>query len=558
MGRQRRVYTDEETGRLYHLVKLKNGKFRRRYIKNKDGISQKNVQKVNINFYDSATGKRIKEKVKQPKVLYTKQISKEMVKDVNPVGLPLYRFNPKFNYEIGHHDSNRYNNELTNLRIEEKEAEHKEDIKKTEKDKDDEIKKIKEKNEEKTKEYREKLAVINKKLDEAIKIVDEKTRDIEKAKLENERAKYLRVLDELRSNTEVKRVTAERNAEIAQQKKDYDLMKKAFMKQIKREADENEGMIKEEANQRAVEKHINEERMNAEKKAKEKDEDEKKAKKKRKDDERKAKDALDKAEKKREKEKVDKEKKREKEVSERERKEMAREDKRDPDEDIPLIELVRENADVDVLHPFLPEHIIEVPRRKLKKQIGEGIQDGLYNDEIAKIARHRIKNQVVPVIAQDQIDDLPKYLKKGQKIFAGIINTNPSTSDGSGNDGHRVGHWTSFVVDARDDFPSIEWFDPLVQDKPSRHLLETLKGIGQKMNPERLFLFKNNQIQRQAKTSNGCGIHSLKFVEDRVKGVPWSKATGYDSFIMKPKIGDDSKKGEAEIQAIAKKYSKYI
>ena len=183
---------------------------------------------------------------------------------------------------------------------------------------------------------------------------------------------------------------------------------------------------------------------------------------------------------------------------------------------------------------------------------GNGMDDGLYNDEIAKIARHVIKSNVIPVIAQDEISNLPKFLKKDQKIFGGVINTNPSTSDGSGTDGHRVGHWTSFVVDARDDFPTIEWFDPLVQDKPSPQLLSTLTEIGKKMNPSKMFLFKNNKLRRQSYNSSGCGIHSLKFLEDRFKGVPWSKATGFDHY------NDSVTDGEKKIKPVAKKYNKYL
>jgi hypothetical protein len=48
------------------------------------------------------------------------------------------------------------------------------------------------------------------------------------------------------------------------------------------------------------------------------------------------------------------------------------------------------------------------------------------------------------------------------RSFAAVINTNPSQSDGTGQDGFQVGHWRAIFVDNRDDYPSIEYFDPLV------------------------------------------------------------------------------------------------
>lgn len=191
-----------------------------------------------------------------------------------------------------------------------------------------------------------------------------------------------------------------------------------------------------------------------------------------------------------------------------------------------------------------------------KKLEGKGIKDGLYNDEIEKITRGVIKNSVVPVIAHNQISSLPNYLQKGKKIFGAIINTNPSYSDGSGNDGYRPGHWVSCIVDARDDFPSIEYFDSLVENKPSKTLIDTLKKIGKKMNPEVMFKFKFNKIQRQKYNSNGCGAHAIKFIEDRMDGKPWSEATGYDHWIKSHP--DDSIEGEKEVVKREKVYSKFI
>lgn len=186
---------------------------------------------------------------------------------------------------------------------------------------------------------------------------------------------------------------------------------------------------------------------------------------------------------------------------------------------------------------------------------GEG-DDGLYNDEIADILKHKTKN-FVPVIPIDKISDLLSYVKPGQKWFSAVVNTNPSTSDGSGEDGYAPGHWRSIVVDNRDDFPAAEFFDPLAR-KAEPGLKKVISEICKKMNPEKLFLAKENMIQRQSKLSSSCGFHAIKFIEDRFDGKPWTQASGYDHYISKLGKADDSVDGEKEIQKLIPKYKKYL
>jgi hypothetical protein len=84
--------------------------------------------------------------------------------------------------------------------------------------------------------------------------------------------------------------------------------------------------------------------------------------------------------------------------------------------------------------------------------------DGLYNDQIEKILKKRLKH-FVPCIAADKTHELMRYVGKKDKEFAFVINTNPSESDGTGNDGYPPGHWTCVYIDNRDDYPSCEYFD---------------------------------------------------------------------------------------------------
>ena len=197
----------------------------------------------------------------------------------------------------------------------------------------------------------------------------------------------------------------------------------------------------------------------------------------------------------------------------------------------------------------------EEPRQGAK---GTGDGDGLYNDEIEKIVKKRIKNYV-PVIASDEINELPRYVARGDKRFGFVINTNPSTSDGSGNDGYRTGHWRSVYINNEDDYPTVEYFDPLTEGKMPPELITMCRKIAMKMNPSMMFKYKQNMLRRQSKMTSNCGWHSVKFLDDRYNGVPWSEATGYDSYMAQHSSApDDSHDGERDIAKTIKKYESYI
>jgi hypothetical protein len=183
---------------------------------------------------------------------------------------------------------------------------------------------------------------------------------------------------------------------------------------------------------------------------------------------------------------------------------------------------------------------------------------GLYNDEIEKIAKKRIKDYI-PVIASDQLNELPKYVARGDKRFGFVVNTNPSTSDGSGNDSYPPGHWTAVYINNEDDYPTIEYFDSLAQGKMPEDLIKMCRRIAVKMNPEVMFKYKQNMLRRQSKMTSNCGHHAVKFLDDRFQGIPWSEATGYDSYMESlNNAPDDSRDGEKDIAKHMKIYESYI
>ncbi len=192
-------------------------------------------------------------------------------------------------------------------------------------------------------------------------------------------------------------------------------------------------------------------------------------------------------------------------------------------------------------------------KSKSKSKGAGDVEDGLYSDEVETIARKRLK-YYVPVIANDETDELMKYVKRGDKEFAFIVNTDDSDEGGR--------HWRCVYIDNRDDYPSVEWYDPLTEMPMPKHIATACKKIAMKMNPEVLFKFKSNAIRQQSKMSSRCGIHCVRFLEDRHEGISFPDATGYTQFIEEMKKGsgdlDGSDNGEKEVSKKIPTYSSYI
>ena len=179
--------------------------------------------------------------------------------------------------------------------------------------------------------------------------------------------------------------------------------------------------------------------------------------------------------------------------------------------------------------------------------------DGLYNDQIEKIMKKRIKN-FVPVVASDKVNDLLQYVNKGDKFFSAVINTEPSESFGR--------HWRCIVIDNRDDYPSAEYFDSLAENaKPDDALLSVMRKICKRMNPEKYFKFKYNMLRRQSFNTSNCSYHVMKFIEDRHNGVPFEDASGWSDYVSRQKGNgyeaiDDSQDGEGDLEKYQNKIKK--
>ena len=163
----------------------------------------------------------------------------------------------------------------------------------------------------------------------------------------------------------------------------------------------------------------------------------------------------------------------------------------------------------------------------LKKQAGNGSlrqeQDkGTSEDQLNQAMQDF--PEFLGVIA---VNEMPTLLNKiGQKKrICWIMNTDPRSKPGS--------HWVCFLVDARDNGShSVEYYNPLadpISDLP-KHVMGDLKRIVKEIHGQKTYLkFKTNLITDQSDTSNNCGEFCVHFLQARLDGEPFSKASGWDA-----------------------------
>jgi hypothetical protein len=99
---------------------------------------------------------------------------------------------------------------------------------------------------------------------------------------------------------------------------------------------------------------------------------------------------------------------------------------------------------------------------------------------------------------------------------------------------------------------------PLAQGKPPEAVISIMRKISKKLNPEKMFKYKQNLIRRQSLHTSNCGHFCIKFIEDRMNGESFCDASGYTDFIKRHKGEDDSIDGEKELSKVLPKYESYI
>ena len=158
--------------------------------------------------------------------------------------------------------------------------------------------------------------------------------------------------------------------------------------------------------------------------------------------------------------------------------------------------------------------------------VGSGKSDkklpALYDDEIESFFADETKYpHFGGVIAADEIKSLPKKLPIGF-----VMNLDKSNQPGS--------HWVAVYING----DSVEYFDPLA-DPPSDQFKKDIKKYLESMHVPILMKLKINKVAQQGGSTNTCGFHTIRFLDDRFAGIPYSWSTRYEN---------NAKEGEQKIK----------
>ena len=115
----------------------------------------------------------------------------------------------------------------------------------------------------------------------------------------------------------------------------------------------------------------------------------------------------------------------------------------------------------------------------------------------------------------DLIKDI-KLLKK--EPSSAIINTDVSSGEGK--------HWVAIYCDPKK--RNFEYYDSF-GDPPTMEMSADFAGlVKNKFAPSRNgWQMKNNLIREQDNSSDTCGVHAMRFICMREKGIPFKSATPY-------------------------------
>jgi len=181
------------------------------------------------------------------------------------------------------------------------------------------------------------------------------------------------------------------------------------------------------------------------------------------------------------------------------------------------------DSQIENLNKQLDEYVLEKQRLSselLAKQLlwdpvgGSGGEHGrgLYDDEIESIMKKYENLGWKGVYSIDELDKIPVSDK-----MAFILNLDPSTKPGS--------HWVGVFIDTKKD-KSLEYYDPLAKGPPKR-FSEDIKRLIDKLDPDVYLKYKINKVKRQSDNTDTCGWHSMKWVMQRLNGVPWVDCSGW-------------------------------
>ncbi len=194
----------------------------------------------------------------------------------------------------------------------------------------------------------------------------------------------------------------------------------------------------------------------------------------------------------------------------------------------------RSNSQVKRDYKKIKDTVVEMYNKKIGKGLGES--DGLWNTEIDQIFKDKLPEKIIPVISNDEMPTLLKYINKDTDRFGFVINSDDSDSQGS--------HWKAVFISRPD--ASVEVYDSLVSI-PNEKFIKDLFKVVDAFKDDVMYKLKINTVRDQSEQSSNCGYFAVNFLINRFNGKKFKNASLFDKV-------DKSGEGEKDI----KKFKTYL
>ena len=140
---------------------------------------------------------------------------------------------------------------------------------------------------------------------------------------------------------------------------------------------------------------------------------------------------------------------------------------------------------------------------------GYGRRTALWNDQIDEFFKH--EPQFSGTYAMDEVKDIPKQIPQGF-----VVNTANHNKAGE--------HWQAVYITP----DSVEFYDSY-GDQPDAALVKQIKRKLLEWHVPVLLKWKVNKIGAQKDNTSTCGYFAMRFLDERFRGVPFTKATRFES-----------------------------
>ena len=188
--------------------------------------------------------------------------------------------------------------------------------------------------------------------------------------------------------------------------------------------------------------------------------------------------------------------------------------------------------------PMMDQPTVALPQGQqpvAPQQQGKGKEEefGIDNHSIDNFLA-KYGNEYLGCIAHDEIPSkiYPKVIPRSRGFF--VVNTDPSWKSGR--------HWQCVFYDARPTGSgSIEFYDSFA-DPIDEKMQVDLKGIAERLDAKTYLKLKENRVKQQDDDSDNCGYFCMNFITSRMRGKPFTEASGFDESI----------KGESDIHKFKK------